>query len=151
MTEDEMVGWHHRLNGHEFEQTPGDSKGQVSLACCSPWGHKELDMTREWVTTTKEKNVKSLQLLFIGHFPCTQHQTSAEDWRCRKHDFFFFFPLTKAWKVRASLVAQTVMNLPAMQGPEFDPRAREISWRREWLSTPVFLPGEFHGQIWLSN
>ena len=45
MTEDEMVGWHHRLNGHEFEQTPGDSEGQGSLACCSPWGHKELDMT----------------------------------------------------------------------------------------------------------
>ena len=37
-TEDEMVGWHHRLNGHEFEQTPGDSEGQGSLACCSPWG-----------------------------------------------------------------------------------------------------------------
>ena len=45
MTEDEMVGWHHRLNGHEFEQTPGDSEGQGSLACCSPWGCKQLDMT----------------------------------------------------------------------------------------------------------
>ena len=43
--EDEMVGWHHRLNGHEFEQTLGDGKGQESLACYSPWGHKELDMT----------------------------------------------------------------------------------------------------------
>ena len=45
MTEDEMVGWHHRMNGHEFEQTPGDSGGQGSLACCSLWGCKELDMT----------------------------------------------------------------------------------------------------------
>ena len=45
MTEDEMVGWHHQLNGHEFEQTPGDSEGQGSLVCCSPWGHKELDRT----------------------------------------------------------------------------------------------------------
>ena len=45
MTEDEMVGCHHRLNGHEFEQTLGDSEGQGSLACCSPWGHRELDMT----------------------------------------------------------------------------------------------------------
>ena len=44
-TENEMVGWHHRLNGHEFEQTLGDSEGQGSLACCSPWGHKESDMT----------------------------------------------------------------------------------------------------------
>ena len=44
-TEDEMVGWHHRLNGHEFEQMPGDSEGQGSLACYSSWGLKKLDMT----------------------------------------------------------------------------------------------------------
>ena len=43
MPEDEMVGWHHWLNGHEFEQAPGESEGQGSLACCGPWGHKELD------------------------------------------------------------------------------------------------------------
>ena len=45
MTEDEMVGWHHQLNGHEFEQTPGVGGGQGGLACCSPWGHKEWDTT----------------------------------------------------------------------------------------------------------
>ena len=45
MTEDEMVGWPHRLSAHEFELTPGGSDGQGGLACCSPWGHKELDMT----------------------------------------------------------------------------------------------------------
>ena len=39
-TEDEMAGWHHRLNGHEFEQTPGDSEEQESLVCCSPWDCK---------------------------------------------------------------------------------------------------------------
>ena len=44
-TEDEMGGWHHLLNGHEFEQAPGDSEGQGSLTCCSPWGCKESDMT----------------------------------------------------------------------------------------------------------
>ena len=47
MTEDEMVGWHHRLDGHEFEQTLGDSEGQRSLVCCSPWGHKKSDMTEQ--------------------------------------------------------------------------------------------------------
>ena len=47
MTEDEMVGWHQGLDGHEFEQTPGDSGGQGSLACCSPWDHKELDATEQ--------------------------------------------------------------------------------------------------------
>ena len=46
MTEYEMVGWHHRLDGHEFEQTLGDSEEQRSLVCCSPWGHKELDSTK---------------------------------------------------------------------------------------------------------
>ena len=45
MTEDEIVGWHHWLNGNEFEQTLGDSKGQGIPACYSSWGHKELDMT----------------------------------------------------------------------------------------------------------
>ena len=45
VTEDEMVGWHHQLNGHEFEQTLGESEGQGSLAWCSPWGRKESDMT----------------------------------------------------------------------------------------------------------
>ena len=43
--EDEMVGWHPRLDGHEFEQAPGVGDGQGSLACCSPWGCKEFDMT----------------------------------------------------------------------------------------------------------
>ena len=42
-----MVGWHHRLNGYEFEQAPGDGEGQGSLECCSPWGHKESDMTEQ--------------------------------------------------------------------------------------------------------
>ena len=45
MTEDEMVGWYHRLDGHELEWTPGDGDGQGSLACCDSWGHKESDTT----------------------------------------------------------------------------------------------------------
>ena len=45
MIEDEIVGWYHRLNGHEFKQTQGDGEGQESLMCCSPWGHKMLNKT----------------------------------------------------------------------------------------------------------
>ena len=45
MTENELVGWHHRLNGHEFEQTMGNDEGHGSLVCCCPWGCKELDTT----------------------------------------------------------------------------------------------------------
>ena len=51
MTEDEMVGWHHRLDEHEFEQAPGIGDGQGGLACCSPWGCKELEVT-EWLNWT---------------------------------------------------------------------------------------------------
>ena len=47
MTENEMVGWHHWLDGREFEQAPVDSEGEGSLVCCSPWGHKESDMTEQ--------------------------------------------------------------------------------------------------------
>ena len=46
MTEDEMIGWHHQLDGHEFEEALRVGEGQRRLACCSPWGHKESDMTK---------------------------------------------------------------------------------------------------------
>ena len=46
-SEDEMAGWHHRLNGHKFEQAPGVGDGQGSLACCSPWDHKESDTVEQ--------------------------------------------------------------------------------------------------------
>ena len=61
MTEDEMVGWHHRLDGHESEQTQGVGEGQESLACCSPWGCKESD-------TTQRLNNNNLEMLKIIHF-----------------------------------------------------------------------------------
>ena len=53
MTEDVMVGWHHLLSGHQFEQAPGDIEGQGSLVCCSPWGHKESDMTEQLNNSSK--------------------------------------------------------------------------------------------------
>ena len=56
MTEDEMVGWHHRLHGPEFEKAPGFGDIQGSLMCCSPWGHKELDSTERLNLT---KNTRS--------------------------------------------------------------------------------------------
>ena len=57
MTEHKMVGWHHLLNGHEFEQALGDGEGQGSLLCCSPWGCKESD------TTEQLNNNKVIQFL----------------------------------------------------------------------------------------
>ena len=51
-----MAGWHHQFNGHEFEQIPGDGEGQGTLACCSPWGHKESDMTQQLKNNNREFN-----------------------------------------------------------------------------------------------
>ena len=62
VTEDEMVGWHHLLNGHAFEQTLGDSEHQGSLICYSPWGLKESDMTRN-LTVTTTLNLSVLHIL----------------------------------------------------------------------------------------
>ena len=82
-----MVGWHHRFNGHDFEQSPGDSEGQRSLACCSPWGHKESDTTQQlnnnsniaaniWRTSTRGLLDFSNQL-FSSIFQFLIHQRSS--------------------------------------------------------------------------
>ena len=60
MSEDGMVGWHHQLDGHEFEQAPGVGDGQGSLACCSPWGHKESD-TAEQLNWTELNRIGRLR------------------------------------------------------------------------------------------
>ena len=63
VTQDEMVGWHHRLNGHEFEQIPGDSEGQGRLACCGPCGCR---VRHDWVT---EQLLLKLTNQFVLHCP----------------------------------------------------------------------------------
>ena len=67
MTEDETVGWHHQLEGHEFEQALVVGDGQRSLVCCSPWGHKEVDMT-EWLNRKCWKQQFSLTHLIFSDF-----------------------------------------------------------------------------------
>ena len=98
-----MVEWLYQLSEREFEQALGDGEGQGSLACCRPWGRKDLD-------TTERLNNNNL---FNG----------------------------------ASLVVHMVKvkNLPACRSPGFDVWVSKILWRREWQSTSVFLPREFHG------
>ena len=64
MTEKEMAGWHYRLKGREFEQTPGDSEGQGSLTCCSPWGCKESDTTKR----LNKNNIMSYVALQFDYF-----------------------------------------------------------------------------------
>ena len=63
MTEAEMVGWHHQLNGHGFGQTPGLGDGQGGLECCGSWGHKEQDMT-ERLNLTKGHNSMDVDKMY---------------------------------------------------------------------------------------
>ena len=66
-TEDVMVGWHHRLDGHEFEQAPGAGDGQGGLACYSPWGHKELETT-EWLIWASLSRQLKYALKYLLYF-----------------------------------------------------------------------------------
>ena len=65
MTEDERAGWHHRLEGREFEQALGDGEGQGSLACCTPWGHKESDATEQLNNSNKSSLSLSFRVLHL--------------------------------------------------------------------------------------
>ena len=89
MTEDEMVGWHHQLNGHEFVQTLRDGEGQGSLACCSPWGPKESDMT-EWLNNKVRTSYSLFLLSFIQIKPSFLHSpTFFRCWGYRIKDISF--------------------------------------------------------------
>ena len=74
-TEDKMVRWHHWLDGHEFGWTPGVGDGQGSLACCSPWGHKESDTTEElnWVEQPEQLLLRISQVLLLPCFKVALH------------------------------------------------------------------------------
>ena len=73
-TEDEVIGWHHQIGVHEFEQALGVGDGQGGLACCSPWGHKESDMT-EWLNwTDKTGTLPSLCVSRFKHWSWTPQQ-----------------------------------------------------------------------------
>ena len=65
MTEDKMSGWHHQLDGHEFEWTPGDGDGQGGLVCCKSWGRKESDTT-EWLNWTEGSSVSCYEILTVS-------------------------------------------------------------------------------------
>ena len=77
-TEDEMVGWHHRLNGNDFVQTPGDGEGQGSLACRSPWGHKESDTTERLnnnIITLSKSIILQMKAHSLRTHKCTRTYT----------------------------------------------------------------------------
>jgi len=90
--EDEMFGWHHQLNGHEFEQVLENGEGQGSLACCSPWGHKELDMTERLNNTTTTNWPK-----FLPTSSKVWIQSQMEDFKAHSYTFLLS-PKESIWE-----------------------------------------------------
>jgi len=72
VTKDEMVGWYHTHNGYAFEQTPRDNEGQGSLACCSPWAHKELDTTERLNNSSNDIGDEIMRAEEISHGSYTE-------------------------------------------------------------------------------
>ena len=131
VTEDEMVGWHYQLNGHEFEQAPRDGEEQGSLACCSPWSRKESDMT-EWTTTIfpnvrkpKDSQLKILALPLetlrtmpaphkwwqsLEHFEQSSHSFSIHPWNEHLSSFNFPSPF-QDFQTRTIQMAKSILDL----------------------------------------
>ena len=91
--QDEMVGWHHQLDGHEFEQALGDGERQGSLACCSPWGRKESD------TTERQNNNMLWVQRRLVEIDIDQEKTKSE-WKSLSCDPLFVFPWTGILQAR---------------------------------------------------
>ena len=94
-TEDEMVGWHHRLSGHQFEQIPGDREGQGNLVCYGPMGHKELDSTQRMInnfTRFKHKEHTLLKNIIDSRMTAQRRKTSYQAHsHVQKESIYFCF------------------------------------------------------------
>jgi len=145
-----MVGWHHRFNGCELEQTQGDGEGQGGLLCHSPWVTKSQTQLGDWTTTIRLCLARSEAALLA----------SSHDHHLQQQYVFNMHPYIS----QVLLVVQMVRIYPHCGRPRFNPWVGKIPWKREWLSIPsshwewlpipsshweslpVFLLGEFHGQ-----
>ena len=141
-TEDEMVEWHHQLDGHESEQVLGVGDGQGSLECCSPWGLKESDRTEQlnWTIRIMRNNneITSFPVTILNWFRRKIHiQNNLRFFKCNLIKI-----KTSYYKLWASPVAQTVKNLPAMWETWVHPWVGKLPWRKAWQPILVFLPGE---------
>ena len=115
-----MVRQHHHLNGHEFEQAPGDREGQGSLVFCSSWGHKV-----RYDLVTEQQH----------HWKQTLHSDLSLNLGSGLNSSLIGF-------ISVALLpgGSVVKNLPA------NPWVKKLPWRRKWQPTALFLPGKSHGQ-----
>ena len=152
-TENETVGWHYQLNGHEFEQTPEDSERHGSLACCRTWSCKEPDMT-EWLNNkTRSKTRKYVErclnrplcllLLHMDH-ENTQWFRDVSAKAMAPHSS------TLAWKIPWTEEPDRLQSMGSLRVRHDWATSLSLftsmHWRRKWQPTPVFLPGESQGR-----
>ena len=137
MTEDEMVGWHHRLDGHGFGWTPGVYDGQGGLACCSSWVAKSQTQLSDWTElrhlSAYWKPVWDTEVV-IPH-TCFSTRLGLQ----RVHAWTWDFPGYASGK-------EPIWQCRRHKRWGFSPWVEKISWRRAGLYTPLFLRGECHGQ-----
>ena len=130
-TEDEMVGWHHPLDGHEFEQSLGVGEGQGGLAFCSPWGGKELDMTEwlNWIVIFSHKK----ECIWVSSNEMDEPGAYYTDWSKSERERLTLY-------INAHVESRKMILMKLFAGKQWK------QWRRKWQPTPVFLSGESHGR-----
>ena len=157
MTEDEMAGWHHRLDGRGFEWTPGVGDGQGGLACCDSWGRKELDMTERlnWtelniplcIYTAAAASAKSLQSCLtlcnpVDSSPPSYHIPGILQARTMEWVAISFSNAWK-WKVKVKSLSHVwLLVIPwtaAHQAPPFMGFSRQEYWNGLPLPSPVYI------------
>jgi len=126
MTEYEMVGWHHWLNGHEFEQAPGIGNGQGGLACCRPWGCKESDRTEQLNWTEH-----SLNDVYLNYFSQNKFMTS---------DKYFFFSFAVSMHISCFSPVQLFVTLWNIVHQT--PLPMGFSRQEYWVGLPFPTPGD---------
>ena len=144
MTEDEMVGWHHRLNEHEFEQALGVGDGQGSLVCCSPWGRKESDTTEG----TQHNSISAVQLLSCDPMDCSTPGLPVHHQLLELLQFMFI----KSVMPSNHLILCRPLLLPPSIFPSIRVFSNEsvlcIKWPKYWsFSFSISLSNEYLGLI----
>ena len=126
-TEDEMVGWHHQLNGHEFEWTPGVGDGQGGLACCRPWGRKESDTTEQLNWTNRWLSCK---------------ESSCQCRRLRRHGFDSWvgkIPWRRKWHLILVFLPEKSYRQRSLAG--YSPQSHKESDTTEHISVSNIVDG----------
>ena len=129
-TEDEMAGWHHRLNGHEFEQTPGESEGQGSLVCCSPWGHKESNTAYQLNNKQHQKLQKSC--LNIQIFSPVLWDSKSVGWEWET----YMWTRTKVWVTSPDTRTNPVLLAVVKKLSCAEARTQARPWQTAPIPTP---------------